>query len=574
LYNNLVMERFESKIPERKPEPEAGTEGEDTMEIGPSALLQEEIDFLREEVVRSEKHPSGLKFSKADKAIAEANLFWQFPEVGMEEVKTSDFLERRLAKILGKEKTGKVGGGVYGILEGDKPDGLTIFVRGDMDALMRPDDKPEHMCGHNIHVAWLTLNARLLQSWREKFGSLPFKRAVFIGEPNEEGAKHPEFGPEEMLKAGLLEKTGKPDLIIGAHTSASQPEGTFRVDKGAAYACDGRLRVAIRPKEGGTGSKRALYELFYEIGHKFAGERPDNPLSRRQVVDNVSKALPPEIVRMTDSKEQGNKKTLRPNSLANREAVSGKFGGQQQREQAEEVISQVLKEWEAFGVKTKTKIGEDGQFAISLEGPTGHVAYGGPNLKFIMAEIVHRLGDLGELSLEGDDDSFEAVGSVRINAPDWRQRAERIEQDIQQIIPAVVEKLGGAVEIEVVEPPKITVPPTVNDDRLYEATLRVLKAAHLETTNIGLPKLGAETFALWEEKLGVPGLYYNIGFGDKAELAELRKSGKPLPEKFAHHTPDVATTLQGSRAIPYGAAHSLILLEIAKSLRKEDLRAR
>lgn len=541
-----------------------------------SALSKEEIKFLREQIMQpvetiitpeDAKDKTKPKLSiKALRTIGEADWIGDHPEVGMEELKTSEFLMRKLGNILGKDKVGKIGGGVYGILNGDNLNGLTIFIRGDMDAIFTPDGKAEHMCGHNIHTAWLILNARLLKAYKEKFGSLPFKRVVFIGEPNEEGAVNPEFGPIEMINSGLINKVGKPDLILGAHVNASQPEGTVSIQEGAVFASDGRFEMCITPKENSKGSKSALYELIYQTGKIFESESSNSPMGRRQIVEDTSKVIPEQIVRITDSKNINDPRNLRANSLVNKETFSLSFNDSKGEEKIRELINNELNEWKDFGVKSTLDLKENGQYTVNITGPTGHISSGGPNLKYIAAKVIHDLRAANtSFILDGDAESYRVAGSIRIKAPDWQERINGIETNFNNIISLLEDKFP--VKVEIIEPPKITIPPVVNDNKLFSSALRVLEAAQIETTNKGMPTAPAETFALWLNELKIPGLYYKIGFGDKEEIERLKNTGESTPERFMQHTPAVINTFQKSSVIPYGAIHSLIALELAKNLK-------
>lgn len=542
-----------------------------------SVLSKEEIDFLKGQIIQpmaietiitpgDTKNKTKPKLSiKALRTIGEADWIEDHPEVGMEELKTSEFLMRKLGNILGKDKVGKIGGGVYGILNGDNLNGLTIFIRGDMDAIFTPDGKAEHMCGHNIHTAWLILNARLLKAYKEKFDFLPFKKVVFIGEPNEEGAVHPEFGPIEMINSGLINKVGKPDLILGAHVNASQPEKTVSIQEGAVFASDGRFEMRIIPKENNRGSKGALYELIYQTGEKFRSESSNSPMGRRQIVEDTNKVIPEQIVRITDSKNINDPRNLRANSLVNEETFSLSFNDSKGEEKIEELINNELNEWKNFGVKSTLDLKENGQYTVNITGPTGHISSGGPNLKYITARIIHNLRDTTSFSLDEDAESYRVAGSIRIKAPDWQERIKGIETNFNNIISLLEDKFP--VKVEIIEPPKITIPPVVNDNKLYSSALRVLEAAQIETTNKGMPSAPAETFALWLSELKIPGLYYKIGFGKKEEIERLKNTGEPTPERFMQHTPAVINTLQKSSIIPYGAIHSLIALELAKNFK-------
>ena len=111
------------------------------------------------------------------------------PELSMQETRTADLAAQRLRDD-GYEVTTKVGKtGVVGLLRNG--DGPTVMLRADMDALpveeatglpytskitAKGDGQKRHtvpvghMCGHDMHVAWLagaaTLFAQAREAWR------------------------------------------------------------------------------------------------------------------------------------------------------------------------------------------------------------------------------------------------------------------------------------------------------------------------------------------------------------------------------------------------------------------------
>lgn len=528
-------------------------------------LSDEEIAFLKSKLQRIDKTEKGKDFSIANKTIAEANWFFGHPEFGMQEEKSSKFLAKRLSEVLGQENVGEMGGGVYGILEGSKKDGATIFLRGDMDALPLSKDEPAHMCGHNIHMAWLIENARLLSAYKENFSELPFKKIVFIGEPNEEGIVSPEFGPQEMIKAGLVEKTGQPDFILGAHFAAPQVEGTVRIDKDTALYSDGRFHYSLIPRDENQDVKMLEYEFIYQVGKKWQSEEPNPNFGHRLLVDNCQQVIPETIARVTDSKLVIEERRLRPNSLSSQEEAELNLQGSLKKEELEANIRNIKDKW-GDEVDINTEL-NNSSLKITIKSSGGHVAQGGPNVKYIMAELLHYLKENNTFSIQDGNKAVEITGSLRTKAKNWQEEGNKIGEKLQEIANGVITEANANVEIQGALP-VIDNPPVYNDDHLRESALNILQKAGIEITNAGIPAAVAETFAFWESELNIPGLYVAIGGGDKIELEDVKEKKLPVPEKYLHHTPAILDLIHTNRAIPYGAVLSLISLELGKQFKK------
>src|SRR3954462_1741823 len=156
------------------------------------------------------------------------------PELSMQETRTAGLAADRL-RAAGYEVTTGVGGtGVVGLLRNG--DGPPVMLRADMDALPVEEatglpyaskvvakDRDGnavpvgHMCGHDMHVAWLAgataLLARAREAWR---GTL-----VAVFQPGEETAE----GARAMIDDGLLDRFPKPAVVLGQHVMVG-PAGT------------------------------------------------------------------------------------------------------------------------------------------------------------------------------------------------------------------------------------------------------------------------------------------------------------------------------------------------------------
>ena len=141
------------------------------------------------------------------------------PELGFEEVRTSDAVARVLGEAGVAVHRGLGGTGVVGTLSvGDG--GRAIALRADMDALAMPerpsaDERPHrsvepgrmHACGHDGHTVLLLGAARALARTRNFRGTVHF-----VFQPAEEGRG----GAARMIEDGLLERFPC-DRVFGLH---------------------------------------------------------------------------------------------------------------------------------------------------------------------------------------------------------------------------------------------------------------------------------------------------------------------------------------------------------------------
>ena len=184
------------------------------------------------------------------------------PELSYVETRTAAVVTSRLA-ALGAEVTEGVGGtGVVGVLRNGA--GPTVLLRADMDALpvaeqtglpyastvrgTDPDgnDVPVmHACGHDMHVTCLLGALDLLAGARSAWTGTVL--AVF--QPAEEVGG----GAQGMVAAGLFDRFGIPDVVLGQHV-APIPAGILGVHAGPAFAASDSLHVRMFGR-GGHGAR-------------------------------------------------------------------------------------------------------------------------------------------------------------------------------------------------------------------------------------------------------------------------------------------------------------------------------
>jgi hippurate hydrolase len=175
------------------------------------------------------------------------------PELSMQEERTAGLAADRLRAAGYQITTGIGKTGVVGLLSNG--DGPVVMLRADMDALpveeatalpyasktiaADRDGKTvpvSHMCGHDMHVAWLAGATKLLADERTTWsGTL---MAVF--QPGEETAE----GAQAMIDDGLFKRFPKPDVVFGQHVMVG-PSGTVAGRAGAITSAADSLQIRL-----------------------------------------------------------------------------------------------------------------------------------------------------------------------------------------------------------------------------------------------------------------------------------------------------------------------------------------
>jgi hippurate hydrolase len=175
------------------------------------------------------------------------------PELSMQETRTAALAAERL-KASGYEVTEGIGKtGVVGLLRNG--DGPTVMLRADMDALpvqeatglsyasrVEATDRDGksvpvgHMCGHDMHVAWLAgavaLFSQMRDAWR---GTL-----MVVFQPGEETAQ----GAQAMIDDDLFGRFPKPDIVLGQHVMVG-PAGTIAGSAGPITSAADSLQIRL-----------------------------------------------------------------------------------------------------------------------------------------------------------------------------------------------------------------------------------------------------------------------------------------------------------------------------------------
>ncbi|SFG08144.1 M20 family metallopeptidase [Pontibacter chinhatensis] len=177
----------------------------------------------------------------------------QNPELSMQEFRTAQIAADYLAQCQFEVSTGVGVTGVVGILKNGE--GPVVMLRADMDALPVTEDTGlpyastkiardeegvevgvSHVCGHDLHVAWLMGAARLFSENRDLWrGTL---MAVF--QPGEEVGR----GAQSMIDDGMVERFPKPDIILGQHVMVGEA-GTVRYRSGPILSAGNSLKIKL-----------------------------------------------------------------------------------------------------------------------------------------------------------------------------------------------------------------------------------------------------------------------------------------------------------------------------------------
>lgn len=169
------------------------------------------------------------------------------PELGEQEFKTTAFIKEKLEEMGIEVETFDGITGCVATIKGNNPDGKTVMLRADIDALpiteisdkdyKSENDGVMHACGHDCHTAMLLGSAKILVEQKDKINGtvkLIFQMAEEIGRRS-----------EEYVKRGVLKGV---DAIFGMHVWASMDVGTANFQYGNRMACSDRFKITISGK--------------------------------------------------------------------------------------------------------------------------------------------------------------------------------------------------------------------------------------------------------------------------------------------------------------------------------------
>ena len=181
-----------------------------------------------------------------------------YPELGFKEFKTSNLIEEELFKM-NLDKVKKVAGtGVIAELSGlrNNENKKCVLLRADIDALPIKEETDYsfksvnegamHACGHDVHIAWALLTAKILSSLRSKFSG----HIKFLFQPCEEGGGIKAV--DKILKEGIMENP-KVTASFAGHVWPDLKSGYIGIASKCAMACSTNFEIKIKGK-GGHGA--------------------------------------------------------------------------------------------------------------------------------------------------------------------------------------------------------------------------------------------------------------------------------------------------------------------------------
>ncbi len=193
-------------------------------------------------------------------SLARADWMWalrtrihRYPELGYEELQTSDIVASVLADLGIEMRRGIAGTGIVGLISGSAP-GPVVALRADMDALpvtektgapyasTRPGIM--HACGHDGHTAMLLGAAAVLSSMK---GILPGSLKL-IFQPGEEAGG----AAERMVSEGALADPNV-QLIYGVHIWPTIESGKVAVPCGMCMASSTAVHITVKGRGGHCG---------------------------------------------------------------------------------------------------------------------------------------------------------------------------------------------------------------------------------------------------------------------------------------------------------------------------------
>lgn len=175
--------------------------------------------------------------------------FHRIPELGMEEVETTEMICRYLERM-GVVPHHLEPSGAFAYIGPEM--GFTIALRADIDGLPVTEETGVkyasvhpgrmHACGHDGHIAGLLGAAEILKQREEKLSV----RVKLIFQPSEENT----LGAAHILAQGVLSDV---DVIFGLHLFSDMKTGDVSIEAGPRMAQTDRFSITFEGKGGHAG---------------------------------------------------------------------------------------------------------------------------------------------------------------------------------------------------------------------------------------------------------------------------------------------------------------------------------
>ena len=182
------------------------------------------------------------------------------PELSFQEHETSLFITQKLDKMGIKYTTGHAGTGIIAELYGNSPQGKTIALRADMDALPIEEENEldyksvnsgvMHACGHDAHVASLLGTALIMKELKNYWNG----KILLVFQPGEEVLPG---GASQIMSEGYL-NNHKPDVVLGQHVFPDLNSGQAGFRKGIYMASSDEIYISVNGKGGHAAMPHAI----------------------------------------------------------------------------------------------------------------------------------------------------------------------------------------------------------------------------------------------------------------------------------------------------------------------------
>ncbi len=538
------------------------------------------------------------------KAQAAANIIFRNPELGTEEIETSDLLARGLSKAIGRDnvfvlvkqdvgepqikngiktrrflprwgrpntewgkdesfhhdlKTDSEMGGVVGILEGDNPDGPTIFIMSDLDAL--PNG---HHCGHNAHTAALIMDALILNEYKKASGYLPVNKVVFVGRVNEEGlAPNKTFSDaHEMADAGLFGIVGNnPDIILSTHVLPSLALGEIIIDKGPTTHGAGFFSVELSSQGNDLPLEVVASRIVCRVAQEWGSENPQYSVPR--LIATESKGLNT-VVRVTDRKDSPDKK-VNTSLLKSNDSISVPIqpGQTESIARAWQEFTTLIEPWRRIGTTAAMEI-VDNKLVVKMSAEGGHVGAGGANIEYLTAAAINYMDEQGVLWGRNETQKIDMVGTIRVKMKEWKSVGRNIVSTINRIVTDESEKEG----VKGNSHGNVVVPPVINSPRLREISTNFLRNSFSSIFSFAKSRLlasYAEPLSFWQRLTKAETLLVWMGTESPSTVAGSRHKGARVPPQMQLHTNEM-TVLKDK--VPYLGILSLLCIKLGQEWQK------
>lgn len=189
--------------------------------------------------------------------IATRRYLHTHPEPSGEEIKTTQFIAKRLSSLGIKPNIPERGVGIIADLKIGSPasDAPIVAIRADIDALRMHDRKSTeyasgcpgvaHACGHDAHTTVVLATAELLTTLTSRLpeSEVPSAHLRFIFQAAEETAQ----GAHWMVEDGALQGVTS---ILGLHVDPTIPAGKVGIRYGVLTAQVDEVLIEVRGKGG------------------------------------------------------------------------------------------------------------------------------------------------------------------------------------------------------------------------------------------------------------------------------------------------------------------------------------